>query len=42
MASKKKNVAGSEPDAAPGAVGETTEGMDESSDADVLGNIALQ
>ncbi|WP_330335549.1 hypothetical protein OHS33_38360 (plasmid) [Streptomyces sp. NBC_00536] len=42
MASKKKNVTGSEPEVAPGAVGEVTEGMDDSSDADILGNIALQ
>ncbi|MFJ7208384.1 hypothetical protein ACIQWR_33245 [Streptomyces sp. NPDC098789] len=42
MASKKKNVTGSESEVAPGAAGEVTEGVEENSDADVLGNIALQ
>ncbi|MDJ0384718.1 hypothetical protein [Streptomyces sp. G-G2] len=42
MASKKKNVTGSETDVLPGAAVESTEGMEDISDADVLGNIALQ
>ncbi|MET9697389.1 hypothetical protein ABZY31_10735 [Streptomyces sp. NPDC006529] len=42
MASKKKNVTGSESEVVPGAAGEITEAGDESTDADVLGNIALQ
>lgn len=42
VVSKKRNPAGPEPELIPAFGGEVTDGLDEDTEADVLGSIALQ
>ncbi|MET8290102.1 MULTISPECIES: hypothetical protein [Streptomyces] len=42
MVSKKRNPAGPEPELIPAFGSEVTDGLDEDTEADVLGSIALQ